>query len=327
MKKRIKIICVLLLIALVFSISGCQSAPAAEKPKVINVSFSLRPINVPSVVALEKKIFEEAFAKDGIEVKWYELEGPATTEALAAQSIDIATSLNYVSAIVSKANGNDIKIISSYSQFPKAIGLAAHVDSGVNAASDLKGKKIAVQKGTMLHEMLIRILDEQKIAAGEVEIVGMASPDAANALLQKHVDAAILPEPLLGKVISSKNARLLTDAEGLILGQSVIAARSDFLKQYPEIAERFLEVHQGLLDWIDANNDEALSMTAAKNQMEIKAVQSLYPKFDFTLNITEKNTSDLRDSAEFLKQNQFIKAETDTQALISNLVDLSYLNP
>jgi sulfonate transport system substrate-binding protein len=79
--------------------------------------------------------------KKGIAVQWTELEGPATTEALAAKSIDLAVSLNNVTAIIAKANGNDLKIISSYSKFPKAIGLIAAKDAGISSAAGLKGKK------------------------------------------------------------------------------------------------------------------------------------------------------------------------------------------
>ncbi len=316
---------IILILSLLLTLTGCQEVKPIEKPKVINISYSFRPINVPSIVALEKKIFEEEFAKEGIEVKWYELEGPATTEALAAKSIDFATSLNYVSAIISKANGNDMKIISSYSKFPKAIGLVAGADSEVSSVADLKGKKVALQKGTMLHEMLIKALEEVNLKAGDVEIVGMASPDAANAVLQKHVDAAVLPDPLMTKAISSKKVKILRNAEGLILGQAVIAARTDFIQNYPEITKRFLEIHNQTLAWADSNQDEALNMASKVNQMDIKAVQALYPKFDFKISIDENNILKLTNSTEFLKANGFIKADTNTDELIKELIDTSYL--
>lgn len=321
------IISVLVVLFLLFSLNGCQQATKvqSDKPKVINISYSYRPLNLPSIVALDKKIFEQEFAKDGIEVKWYELEGPAATEALAAKSIDIAMSLNYVSAIITKTNGNDIKIISSYTKFPQAIGLVVGADTGINAISDLKGKKIALQKGTMLHEMLIKALEEVNISSNDVEIVGMTSADGANAVLQKHVEAAILPEPLLTKVISSKNAKLLRNADGLILGQSVIAARSDFLQKYPDIAKTFLKVHDQTVNWSHINNDEALTLASKINQMDIKAVKALYPKFDFTITIDQNNISELKEAAIFLKKYKFLKDDVNTDTLINSLVDTSYL--
>lgn len=311
----------------ILSFTGCQGTAQkpVEKPKVINISYSLRPLNVPTIVALEKKIFEEEFAKEGIEVKWHELEGPATTEALAAKSIDIATSLNYVSAIIAKANGNDLKGISSYSKFPKGIGLVVGADSGISSISDLKGKKVALQKGTMLHEMLIKALVQENIPVSDIEIIGMPSPDAANAVMQKQVEAAILPDPLLTKAVSSQKVKLLKNAEGLILGQSLIAARTDFLEQYPDIVKKFLEIHNQIVSWSGSNQEEALDLAAQALQMDPKAVKALYPKFDFSLGISQDNILQLKESADFLKSNNFIKTDIDSDSLIKELIDTSYL--
>ncbi|MDR3271774.1 MAG: aliphatic sulfonate ABC transporter substrate-binding protein [Peptococcaceae bacterium] len=330
MCKRRAVLFLLLLCVAALSGTGCarSSDPAPgtpAKPAVVNISYSTRPLNVPAAVALEKHFFEEAFAAEGIAVQWYLLEGPATVEALAAKSIDIATSLNYVSAIVTKAGGNDIKVIASYNKFPKGIGLLAGTDSGVVTVADLKGKKVALQKGTMLQEMLIKALVEAGLNENDVELISMESADAANALVQNQVAAAVLPDPLLTKMIGSQQAKLLRNAEGLILGQAVIAARSDFAAQYPDVVQKVLEAEASTLEWIDANTDEALEIMAATNQMELAGVRALYPKFDFTLPIDAGNIDSLKSSAEFLQAHGFLKPETDTRALIDALVDTSYL--
>jgi len=328
MRKKTKIIAILIIITLMFLLStGCQNGAEKDlvQPKAINVSYSLRPINVPTIVALDKKFFEEELAEDGIEIKWYELEGPATVEALAAKSVDIATSLNYVSAIISKANGNDIKVIANYSKFPQGIGLVVRTDKGINTAQDLSGKRIALQTGTMLHEMLIKLLEKNNIDVDSVEVVGMPSPDAANAIVQGQVDAAIIPEPLLTKVVSSGEVELLRTAEGLILGQSFIAVRTEFLSQYPEVVKKFLQVHQNTLNWTDLNKEDALTLASETIQMPQQMVAKLYPKFDFTMKITESEIENLKSSAHFLQDWGFIKENVDTEALIEDLIDISYL--
>lgn len=327
MNKLTKIMALVVSLVLLVSLAGCGTAQnkVADKPTVINVSYSTRPINMPSIVALEKKTFEEEFAKQGITVKWVELEGPATTEGLAAKSIDIATSLNYVTGLITKSNGNDIKFISKFSTFPKSIALVANNDSGIAKIEDLKGKKIALQKGTMLHEMLLKALAKANLNAGDVEIVGLASPDAANAVMQKQVDAAVIPDPILTKTMASKKVKLITSAEGLIPGETFIAVRTDFAQKYPEVVKKFLEVHQQTISWAGANQDEAFALAAKVNQMDINAVKALSPKFDFSIKMDDTNKANLKDSAAFLKQNGFIKNDVDTEALVNNLVDTSYL--
>ena len=309
---------------------GCSSSKTAnqslpEKPKTINASYVSRPINVPSIVAQEKKMFENEFEKDGIEFMWHDISVPSNQlEALAAKSLDFSNSLNYVSAILAKANGNDIKIVSSYSRFPKGISLVVKADGSVNTVADLKGKKIALQKGTMLHEMLIRALSEVNLTTHDLELVNMDSTAAVAAITAGHVDATILPEPLLSKAVATGKVKKLRSAEGLIPGLAVIAVRSEFAKIHPELVKRYLEVHKASIDWSEANLEEALTMTARKNQMEIKGVMGLYPVFTFEMSLNEVK-GDLLKSASFLQKEGMIRPEVDINKVVDELVDPSFL--
>ncbi|MDR3599958.1 MAG: aliphatic sulfonate ABC transporter substrate-binding protein, partial [Desulfosporosinus sp.] len=332
---RAKILALLQLSALVLIgsilLTGCTPTPKTttqaptEKLKTINASYVSRPINVPSVVAREKGLFETEFAKDNIAFQWHDITDPSNQlEALAAKSLDFANSLNYVSAILAKANGNDIKIVSSYSRFPKGICLVVKPDGSIKTVADLKGKKIALQKGTMLYEMLIRALSEVNLTTQDIELVDMDSTAAASALAAGQVDATILPEPLLSKAVAAGKVQKLRSAEGLIPGLTVIAVRSDFAKAQPEIVKRYLQVHKASLAWSQANLEEALTMTAKQNQMDLKGVKALYPEFSFDMSLNQVQ-SDLLNSATFLQKEGMIRPNVDINKLVDELVDPSYL--
>lgn len=312
-------------------LTGCAPAQKAdtqaptENPKTINASYVSRPINVPSIVAQERKLFENEFSKDSIDFKWHNITAPSNQlEALAAKSLDFSNSLNYVSAILAKVNGNDIKIVSSYSRFPKGISLVVKPDGSLKTVADLKGKKVALQKGTMLHEMLIRALAEVNLTTQDLELVDMDSTAAAAAMAAGHIDATILPEPLLSKAIASGKVQKLRSAEGLIPGLTVIAVRSDFAKTQPELVRRYLQVHKASIDWSQANLEQALGMTAKQNQMDIKGVKSLYPAFTFEMSLDQVK-NDLLNSAAFLQKEGMIRPDVDLAKLVEELVDPSYL--
>lgn len=324
------LLCTLVLISTLI-LAGCAPTPKttaqapAEKLQTINASYVSRPINVPSVVAQEKKMFENEFAKDNIEFKWHNITDPSNQlEALASKSLDFANSLNYVSAILAKANGNDIKIVSAYSRFPKGINLVVKSDGSIKTVADLKGKKIALQKGTMLHEMLIRALSEVNLTTQDLELVDMDSTAAAAAIAAGQVDAAILPEPLLSKAIASGKVQKLRSAEGLIPGLSVIAVRSEFAKSQPEIVKRYLQVHEASIAWTQTNLEEALAMTAKQNGMNIKGVKALYPEFSFDMSLDQVK-NDLLKSAAFLQKEGLIRSNADINKLVDDLVDPSFL--
>lgn len=323
-------LCTLVLIGAII-LSGCAPSQKdatqtpSEKPKTINASYVSRPINIPSVVAQEKKMFENEFSKDSIEFKWHDITAPSNQlEALAAKSLDFSNSLNYVTAILAKASGNDIKIVSSYSRFPEGISLVVKPDGSIKTVADLKSKKIALQKGTMLHEMLIRALAEVNLTSQDLELVDMDSSSGATALAAGQVDATILPEPLLSKALASGKVQKLRSAEGLIPGLTVIAVRSEFAKTQPEIVKRYLQVHKASIDWSQANLEEALAMTAKQNQMDIKGVKSLYPAFTFEMSLDQVK-NDLLNSASFLQKEGMIRPNVDLNKLVDELVDPTYL--
>ena len=323
-KKGAKVLLGLFLAVAVLG-GGCSGAPKKDAPLTeLHVSYATRPLNVPSLVGLDQKLFENAFAADHIQVVWHELAGVETVEALAAGSIDIATSLNYLSSMTSKAAGSNIKIIAGYSAFPQAIALVAARESGIKSMSDLPGKKVALQQGTMLHEMFIKGLAEEGLSVAGIEIIGLESPEALAALLGGQIDATILPEPLLTRALASDKAVLIRTAEGLISGQTVIAAREGFLEKNPAVARKFLEVHQACLEYAAAHEEDVQALCAAALEMPLPAVRKLYPKITFSTQLDSAVLEEMKMSIEFLKTYGIIEAKTETDVLLANLLDLNY---
>lgn len=181
-----------------------------------------------------------------------------------------------------------------------------------------------MQKGTMFHEMLIRALAEVNLTTQDLELVNMDSTVASAAIAAGHVDAAILPEPLLSKAVATGKVKKLRSAEGLISGLTVIAVRSEFAQTQPELVKRYLKVHKASLDWSETNLEEALTMTATQNQLDIKGVKSLYPAFTFDMSLNEVK-ADLLKSASFLQKEGMIRPDVDINNLVEGLVDPSYL--
>ncbi|WP_018211074.1 NrtA/SsuA/CpmA family ABC transporter substrate-binding protein [Desulfitobacterium hafniense] len=332
LKRKSPFIYLLCLFLLLLGTQGCstvkQGQPEEKKPQALtqlNASYSTRPINVPAIVALDQHNFEKGFQGEGIDFKWTEIAaGPAQLEALASKSIDISTSMNYVSALLAKANGNDIKVVAGYSQFPKGIAIVAQTELNVKTLADLKGKKIALQKGTMLHEFLIKALKKENLSPGDVEMVAMESVDAAPALMGGQIDAAILPDPLLTKVVSSGKGTLVLNAEGLITGQTFIVARADFALEHPEAVKRFIQLHEESIHWAEQNKEQFYSVAGEQLKLEPKAVAALYPKFMFSTEINSEMIHELKLSAQFLQENGFIKSTINTDQLVDDLVGTSH---
>lgn len=301
--------------------SGCASQPktvAPEKPKTINITYVKAPLNVPSIVEKKQGLFEKEFGKDNIAVEYPEItSGPKQTEAMAAGSVDFAHCLGGTTAILAAANGVDIKIIGIYSRAPKAFVLLAK-DDKVQSIKDLKGKKVAGPKGTVLHQLLLTALEKNGMKADDVQFISMDIPGAVAALLNGSVDVALAagPDALKAEVAG---ARVLTTGEGLVEATIVTAVRGEFLRNHPDLVKRFMQVHRSTLESIKQNQEEALALTAAETGLSGEMVKRMYPWYDFDASIRPADITELKLTQDFLLNNGMLTKPINLDQLIAKV--------
>ena len=128
---------------------------AADKPKEIRIDWAT--YNPVSMVLKDKGLLEKEFAKDGISIRWVQTLGSnKALEFLNAGSIDFGSTAGSA-ALLAKINGNPIKSIYVYSR-PEWTALVTRKDSTITKVADLKGKRVAVTRGTDPHIFLVRAL-------------------------------------------------------------------------------------------------------------------------------------------------------------------------
>ncbi len=309
-------------------LAGCgekKSEPQPQKeeakaPQVtsLKISYVKLPLNVPSIVEKKRNLFEEEFTKDGIQVTFPEItEGPKMTAALAAGSLDFCNALGGTSAILAAANGVDLKIIGMYSRAPKAFTIMAK-DPKIKSVADLKGKKVAGPKGTILHQLLLASLQQNNLKTDEVEYINMPIPSAVSAMQAGNVDAALIAGPAVPQALGS-GARILTTGEGLLDATIVIAVSGDFLKNHPDLVKRYLQVHQASLQYMQEKPEEVYQLAAEETGISLAEVRQMVGWYDFNPAITDKDLVDLEKTQEFLLQNDMLTNKIDIKKLIADI--------
>src|SRR5580692_12713210 len=131
------------------------AAKAAEALKEIHIDWAT--YNPVAMILKQKGLREKEFAKDGIGIVWVQSAGSnKALEFLNAGSIDFGSTAGSA-ALVARINGNPIKSIYVYSR-PEWTALVTTRDSGITSVADLKGKRVAVTRGTDPHIFLVRAL-------------------------------------------------------------------------------------------------------------------------------------------------------------------------
>ena len=240
-----------------FASAGATSA-FAQAVKEIRIDYAT--YNPVSLVLKEKGLLEKAFEKDGITIRWVQTLGSnKALEFLNASSIDFGSTAGSA-ALVARINGNPIKSIYVYSR-PEWTALVTRKDTGITKVTDLKGKRVAVTRGTDPHIVLVRALQEAGLTDKDVKFVLLQHPDGRLALDRGDVDAWAGLDPMMAQA-ELENGDVLFYRKPEANTWGILNVREDFAKKHPEIVQRVLAVYEEARRWSLAN-PQALKKTFA----------------------------------------------------------------
>jgi sulfonate transport system substrate-binding protein len=213
---------------------------ANANPKEIGLDYAY--YNPVSLLLKEKGWLEEEFKKDNIQIRWALSQGSnKSLEYLNGASVDFGSTAGGA-AIVGKSNGNPIQGIYLFSR-PEWTALVTKPGNGISKIEDLKGKRIAVTRGTDPHLFLLQALNKVGLKERDVRVVLLQHPDGATALEQGQVDAWAGLDPFMAKLELESNAVLFHRAPELNT-YGVLNVREAFAKDYPTIVERVITVYE-----------------------------------------------------------------------------------
>ncbi|RAI33061.1 sulfonate ABC transporter substrate-binding protein [Rhodoplanes serenus] len=229
-----------LLLAAGAVVAGPGVAMAAEPPKEIRLDWAT--YNPVSLVLKDQGLLEKEFAKDGITIRWVQSLGSnKALEFLNAGSIDFGSTAGSA-ALVARINGNPIKSIYVYSR-PEWTALVTRKDSPVATVADLKGKRVAVTRGTDPHIFLVRALLDTGLSERDIRPVLLQHPDGKTALIRGDVDAWAGLDPMMAQAEVEDGAKLFyRKPEANTWG--ILNVREAFLKDHPELVRRVLAVYE-----------------------------------------------------------------------------------
>ena len=178
---------------------------AADNPREIRIDWAT--YNPVSMVLKDKGFLEKEFAQDGISIRWVQTLGSnKALEFLNAGSIDFGSTAGSA-ALLAKINGNPIKSIYVFSR-PEWTALVTRKDTTINTIADLKGKRVAVTRGTDPHIFLVRALLSAGLSEKDITPVLLQHPDGKTALIRGDVDAWAGLDPMMAQAEIEDGARL-----------------------------------------------------------------------------------------------------------------------
>ncbi len=302
--------------------AACLPAPAvlaAGQPKEIRIDWAT--YNPVSMVLKDKGWLEKEFAKDGISIRWVQSLGSnKALEFLNAGSIDLGSTAGSA-ALVAKINGNPIKSIYVYSR-PEWTALVTRRDSAIATVADLKGKRVAVTRGTDPHIFLVRALLDAGLTERDIHPVLLQHPDGKTALIRGDVDAWAGLDPMMAQAEIEDGARLFfRKPEANTWG--ILNVREEFLKEHPDLVRRVLAVYEEARKYALANYDDVKkAFIAATKLPEAVVDKQLKERTELThARIVAPQRSSILAAGVALQQAGVIPAGVNVAAMLDALLD------
>src|ERR1700676_2849592 len=238
--------------------------------KVVRIGFQ----KYGKLVLLKSKgSLEEKLQAAGDKVVWTEFpSGPPLLEALNVGAIDFGNT-GEAPPIFAQAAGAPIQYVAYEPPAPKGEAILVAKDSKLKSVGDLKGKKVALNKGSNVHYLLVKALEKAGVKYSEIQPVFLAPADARAAFERGVVDAWVIWDPYLAAAEAATGARTLSDGSGIVSNYQFYLSSKKFLESNPGIVDLVLAELGTVDDWAKSDIHGVAEQLAAAVGLPVPIVE------------------------------------------------------
>jgi sulfonate transport system substrate-binding protein len=221
-------------------------SPSRAADPVIRIGFQ----KYGTLVLLKAKgTLEQKIASLGYKVTWTEFpSGPPLLEAINVGAIDFGTT-GETPPIFAQAAGAPILYVGHEPPAPRGEAILVPKDGAIKTVADLKGRKVALNKGSNVHYLLVKALEKAGVAYADIRPVFLAPADARAAFVRGDVDAWVIWDPYQAAAEAATSARTLTDGAGIVANHQFYLAAQKFAAASPQVLDATLAAVDDIDRW------------------------------------------------------------------------------
>jgi sulfonate transport system substrate-binding protein len=260
-----------------FCVAG---STACKKVETVRIGYQKYGV---LLVLKERGTLEPRLKESNVNVEWCEFpSGPPMMEAFRADKIDFGVA-GEAPPVFAQASDAPIVYVASDPPAPRAEAILVRKGSPFRAVTDLKRKKIALNRGSNVHYFLAAALADAGVPYDQVTLVFLPPSDARAAFESGSVDAWVIWDPFLSSALRSTDSRVLRDATGLARNVPYYLATRDYATHHAD-AMKAIEVAIHEVDvYVDQNPHEVAALLAPKIGISIEAIEDSLGRSKFDL--------------------------------------------
>ncbi|WP_066164043.1 sulfonate ABC transporter substrate-binding protein [Aliarcobacter cryaerophilus] len=252
----------------------------------------------------------------GVKVTWIEFPaGPQLLEGLNVGSIDLGT-VGETPPIFAQAANARIKYIAYKTGFPKSEAIIVQENSNIKTVSDLKGKKVALNKGSNVHYLLVKALEEAGLKYSDIIPTFLPPADARAAFEKGSVDAWVIWDPFYAAAELKIGAKKLRDGVGLVNNYQFYLVEESYIKNKDILDIVFDEIKKAD-NYLAKEPLITAELLSKVNGLEVDALELSHKRAVFqTQFLTQKVINDQQDIANTFYDLKLIPKKLDIKSVV-----------
>ena len=229
-------------------------APAAAADKVVRIGYQ----KYGTFLLLKARgLLEKNLAPTGFRVEWTEFPGgPQLLEALNVGALDFGIT-GEAPPIFAQAAGAPLVYVANEPAAPLSEAILVPKDSPIHSVAELKGRKVALNKGSNVHYLLVKALEKAGLRYSEITPVFLRPSDARAAFEHGDVDAWAIWDPFQASAEVAIQARTLASGEGVAANRQFYLGERKFVTANPDVVKIVLASIREIDVWAAGNTDAA----------------------------------------------------------------------
>ncbi len=256
-------------------------AEQARRLKQLKIGYPEGMTNLE--VLRTQGLLENRLRPFGLVVTWTSfLSASALIEALSNGTIDFCGGGGTASIFSQAADHVFVRVAKEKYTAPKGQAILVPEDSPIQTLADLKGKKIAFDKGSSAHYVLVRALAKVGLEFSDIEPIYLTQPQALSLFRQGEVDAWVIWVPYTTtQVRSAYPGRSIADLESIFGDKASVEvptyyyAIPELVRDYPDLLKVILEEVNEAGTWAKKQELEATVRLAEHHEIDPSIVELL----------------------------------------------------
>ena len=268
-----------LLRASAFACALLAGSAQADPAKELRIGYQ----KAASLLVLQKAqgTLEKRLAPQGVAVKWVEFPaGPQLLEGLNVGAVDVGF-VGEAPPIFAQAAGARFVYVGNDPAAPQAEALVVPKSSTLKSAAELKGKRVALNKGSNVNYLLVKLLEKNGLKYSDITPVYLAPADARAAFERGAVDAWVIWDPFLAAAEQQLGARQLGDGTGLVNNFSFYLAQTDYAQANPGVIRALLASTEEGAKFVQGDVARAAALIAPLQGLDVAVEAASLKRYRF----------------------------------------------